>query len=1364
MCYNGDEDKFLRMHQLQAIQPMLSFEPRADPTNTSARWTKWLERFETYLVAANITNNARKRALLLYQAGSEVHEIFKTLPNTGETDDYDLAVTALTTYFEPDKNRIYQIYTFRQTIQQAGETIDEFHTRLRTLAKHCEFHDEDFEIKMQIVCHGTSSRLRKRALKDQTYSLKDMLIDGRKLETSTAQASGMAEQVKRLEVNEVRGRPTEKHCFNCGFEYPHTNGPCPARSATCSACGIKGHYSRVCRKEQNKRPRANQQRNNRNNEVKAPATPKKQHAKAVQEDATEDSNHSSSSDDDYAYNVRGESGKSLVTTVRVNGHEVKFLIDTGATVDIIDNDTYNALEDTVCLKKSGTKIFAYGSNRPLQLKGRVQATLESKKRFTATHLFVIEGSSSGNLMSAKTAQDLGIIKLINTVSVNTHNGTDNSAASTETPSTSDKTIQEIINRHHSVFQGQGKLRDQRVQLHINRDVKPVVQPQRRIPYHMRKQVSQELQKLVEQDIIEPVVDQPTPWISPIVCTPKKNGELRICVDMREANQAIERERHIMPTLQDFKTEVNGSKYFSKLDLKQAYHQLELDPESRYVTTFSTHDGLFRYKRLNYGTNSAAELFQNTLETNLRDIKGVKNMVDDIIIHGRTRKEHDDALENCLARLESLNLKVKAEKCEFLKQEIKFFGLIFSASGTRPDPERITHLVNAPPPKNVSEVRSFLGMANTCSEYIPDYAIITAPLRSLTKKNIVFSWKQEHQVAFQKLKNRLTKAPVMAYFDTNKRSLVIVDGSQHGISAILAQRENNAQQSYKIIAYASRGLSPVESRYSQTDIEGLSLVWGVEHFRLFLQGSDFDVITDHKALEAIFNNPRSKPPARIERWMMRLQSYNFRVIYQKGLLNAADYLSRHPAAEVLCDQEITELAENYVNYVTTHAIPKLMTMAEITKATEDDPVLARVQESLRTGKWDYKDQDLKPYQACADELTINGSQNILLRGTRIVVPSELQKKAVELGHVGHQGKEKTKALIREKIWFPGMNKAVDDMIDNCIACQAVGRQNPPEPMEIQPTECTPWETVAIDFYGPIPQVNKYLLVVTDTYSKFPEVEIVSSTDAKSCIPLLDRIFAAHGIPTNIRTDNGPPFNGYEMERYMTALGINWTTSTPLWPQGNAHVERFMKPLGKSLQTAKLEGRPWKQELYRFLLSYRTTPHATTKVAPCELLFNRTIRGHLPELRDSTVVDKHDRAKDNIEKSKQRNKSTYDRVHKARKSNIIVGDIVLCKQDKQNKLTPTFDPDPLTVTHRSHNTVTASNENYTVTRNASFFKKLPAAFGQDGEESDTDIEGEEVGEEARARRYEELELPPQNQPAASERPKRNTKPVRRFGFDE
>ena len=245
-----------------------------------------------------------------------------------------------------------------------------------------------------------------------------------------------------------------------------------------------------------------------------------------------------------------------------------------------------------------------------------------------------------------------------------------------------------------------------------------------------------------------------------MCTPKKDGGLRICVDMREANIAIERERHLMPTIQDFKTEVNGARFFSKIDLAQAYHQLELAPESRYITTFTTHEGLYRYRRLNFGTNSATEIYQNVLQRTLNDLPGVKNIADDVLIYGKTKKEHDEALECCLKRLADLNLKAKGSKCSFLQTELKFYGLIFRGDGTRPDPERIENLVKVSRPTNAGEVRSFLGMANACSDYIHDYAQISAPLRDLTKKHTSFKWTHIHQKAFELVKKRLTQSPVM----------------------------------------------------------------------------------------------------------------------------------------------------------------------------------------------------------------------------------------------------------------------------------------------------------------------------------------------------------------------------------------------------------------------------------------------------------------------------------------------------------------------------------------------------------------------------------------------------------------------------
>ena len=464
------------------------------------------------------------------------------MPDTGDNKDYAKAKDALTKHFEPAKNPIYEIYNFRQAKQGADETIDQFHTRLRTLAQHCDFHNTDFEIKMQLVCNGTSSRLRRKALRDPSYKLEDMLIDRRKTEVSSAQASGMKETFQALQIKDVS---TRNSCYKCGFSFPHKGKPCPARQAICSNCGVKGHFAKVCRK-----PKSAPQKK------QLPWTPSQDQTPRISYDKNEyrkshkarqitysPANESSSSDAEYAYALDKERTHSTHKTfLRLNDSNVKFLIDTGATVDVIDNPTFQSLKKKVRLEPTKTKIFIYGSSTPLKLHGCFQASIESKSRFTVSTFYVVDGPG-GNLLSAKTAQDLALIQLVNTVKginvtkeppqankqdVATVN---NSGKEADIPFSEDEVIDKLLEKHKNVFIGEGKIKGQMAKLHIREDITPVLQPQRRVPYHMRKAVSKELKKLIAQDIIEPVKDQPTPWISPIVCVPKKDGGTRICVDM-----------------------------------------------------------------------------------------------------------------------------------------------------------------------------------------------------------------------------------------------------------------------------------------------------------------------------------------------------------------------------------------------------------------------------------------------------------------------------------------------------------------------------------------------------------------------------------------------------------------------------------------------------------------------------------------------------------------------------------------------------------------------------------------------------------------------------------------------------------------
>ena len=320
------------------------------------------------------------------------------------------------------------------------------------------------------------------------------------------------------------------------------------------------------------------------------------------------------------------------------------------------------------------------------------------------------------------------------------------------------------------------------------------------------------------------------------------------------------------------------------DLSQAYHQLELHPDSRFITTFSTHLGLYRYTRLNFGTTASAEVFQHTLQQHLQGMAGA----DDILVFGSTRQEHDQALGNCLKRLKEKGLTLNKSKCCLLNTELEFFGQIFSEEGTRPDPCRTQDVIDASVPKNVSELRSFLGMVTFSSKYIANFASIATPLRELTKTGIMFTWEHKHQAAFDQLKAAITKPPVMAYFDAKKDTVLTVDASPVGLSGILSQRSTYEAEG-QVVAYASRALSDIERRYSQTEKEALGIVWAVEHFHLYLYGHSFTLETDHKPLEMIYGSAKSKPCARIERWVLHLQPYHFQVQYKPGPTNQTDFL-------------------------------------------------------------------------------------------------------------------------------------------------------------------------------------------------------------------------------------------------------------------------------------------------------------------------------------------------------------------------------------------------------------------------------------------------------------------------------------------
>ena len=1283
-----------------------SFNVNAEPTSLSIEWNKWISRFENLVVALGITDDGRKKALLLYYGGKDVHDIYNTLTpvkaevETLAAEDYTDAKQNLTTYFTPSKNETFEVYNFRSLKQKEGEAIDKYVTRLKDAAARCGFHDVSKEIKHQIVFSCSSKKVRRKALSDDP-TLDDLMKYARATEKTIIQAEiieGQEKSVNRLskpgkyskrnkgssQKKKAEKPPSSKSvdCYFCGERYPHKNGreSCPAWGKICTKCDRPNHLAKKCKDQKVRQIAENNQ-----------------------------SSTESSSEEEYCYAVDGKKRNSKNAKIEMNleNRKVTFQIDTGSSVNVINEAVYRRLKTNAALKKSKTRLYPYGSKVPLPIVGYFNGVLETQKRIKTARVYVCEGDNVESLLGLETAVDLEVIHIVNSISQGLP-----------------QNLRKIVEKHQSRFEGVGLMKNVQVKLDIDPDVKPVANKHRRIPFHLRPKVEAETNRLLAAGLVEPVTE-PSDWVSPVVLTNKEDGGIRLCVDMTEPNKAIRRVRHVMPTIDDIKYQVNGAKIFSKVDLTNGYHQLELKKCSRNITTFSTHKGIFRFRRLNFGTNSASEIFHNEIEKLVSNIRGALNIQDDILIFGKTQNEHDQALSEVLDALEGANLTLKKSKCSFNKQSIKFYGLIFSPDGISPDPEKIDALQHAEPPTSKTELRSFLGMANYSAEFIKDYAMLTSDLRKLTHKNEKWEWQSHHQHAFDKLKTAMGDHTMLSYFDPNWDTKVVCDGSPFGVAGILMQT-NPETKKKKIIAYASRSLTDAETRYGQIEREALSIHFSCLKFQLYLLGKPFEIITDHKPLVYMFNNPKSQTPYRIERIRMKLQGFAFKVIHIPGPTNPTDYISRKPLCIDSMNKRESKKLEKHVYSVISEGIPGAVTLDDIKTHTQKDEESKHLFESIKQGYIDKKAHpDVKKYQRVFQSLSI--CDGIILKGHKIVVPCSLRKRIIEAGHDGHQGIVKTKTLLRSKVWYPGIDDDATKIVSSCRGCQSAVNDNSREPVIMSELPNAPWESIITDFYGPT-STGEYLISVIDEYSRFPIVKIVTSTSPKAAIPKYDEIFSEFGIPQTVRSDNGSPYNSHEFKDFAKYMGFTHDPSMPCYPQANGMVEKFNVNFTKIRMIAKVEKKNWKQELFKFLRNYRTTPHSTTGETPASLLFSsRKFRTRIPEM-PLKLDDISIRSRD--KKNKMTIKKYADRKRNVKACPIKVGDAVLVKKPRKSKSDPYYDPTPYVVTKRKGNMIVARRHDHVITRNTSFFKIVENDNSHEITSNESDYESDSITSNAAA----------------------------------
>ena len=406
-------------------------------------------------------------------------------------------------------------------------------------------------------------------------------------------------------------------------------------------------------------------------------------------------------------------------------------------------------------------------------------------------------------------------------------------------------LEALLIKHQAVFaESLGKVKGFTAKLHVSPDAQPCFYRPRPVPHSLRAKLEKELQHLESLGIIEPV--QFSDWAVPIVPVVKSNGEIRVCGDYKlSVNRVAKLETYPLPRIEDLFTSLAGGKTFSKLDLAHAYLQVELDPSTRKYVTINTHKGLYTYNRLPFGVASAPAIFQRMMESILQGLRYVCVYIDDILITGTSEEEHLKNLSEVLLRLENAGIHLKKDKCSFMLPEVQYLGHKISAKGLEPSEGKVKAIRKAPTPKNVTQLKSFLGAVNYYCKFLPNLANSLSPLYKLLQHRTKWTWGPEQIKAFELAKRQLASPPLLVHYDPEKPLVLSCDASPYGLGAVLSHHVERVEQP---IAFVSRTLAPAGHNYSQLDKEALAIIFGVKRFHDHMVGRKFTIVSDHKPLQ------------------------------------------------------------------------------------------------------------------------------------------------------------------------------------------------------------------------------------------------------------------------------------------------------------------------------------------------------------------------------------------------------------------------------------------------------------------------------------------------------------------------------------
>ena len=1036
----------------------------------------------------------------------------------------------------------------------------------------------------------------------------------------------------------------------------------------------------------------------------------------------------------------------------VNGIRYKHQADSGSDVNLWPKRHFESLCNQMGYTpklQTTTRPITAVNDTSIRTIGWFEATVKSQYASRMSRIFVMDDDQEDwPLLSRFDLFQLGYLKIDPDGRFAAKQATTDFDLTEEELSTAVKTLHETFK---NVFQGVGCCNFHEVDLKIKEGSEPFVIKAIPCPIHLREPAQERLDYFVKLGILEPLpIGYPIRYCSPLLVVQKPNKkEVRLVVHYKRLNQQLDRTRHVPAVgLQEFCRVTQGFKYWFRLDLKDAFHQLRLSESSQELTIISTFAGCFKWKRMPQGTVNASDHFDHVMETVLANCNSTVSVRDDVLGGGTTRRKMLEEYGKVLAALQAAGLTCDPTKTAVGLEEIKFLGMIFGPEGLSPDPKKVDIIRKAKAPTNQDQLNSWICSVAWNDIYLDHFAEKVRPLRDLANKKGTFTWLPEHQKVFDEVKESLSQYCLNNYFQIERKTYIYTDAGKKshdssnpygGFSAILAQADENGNQIP--IQFASRSISPTEKNWSQCEIEARALRWGIDKYRYYLQGIDIVYCyVDCKALLPLFNNNNKSCPPRIERQRLACQDIPMQLIHLPGAKNPADWASRARTAENdataddLADMDVSDALDHYL-VKTIHegeTSEKPLAMTRIREETRKDTNLSFVLERIARNDWKHhkKDKRISPYFGIRDELSV--IDDVIIRGShQVVVPESMQAEAVGLCHsLAHQGETNTEKLLTNRLWFPGYSSTVRTEVKSCKICDHTNNDKRQEPAGYTPTPQKPFEIICVDFKGPFSDAY-YCLVFLDQFSKWPECYWVKSTSFNAVKKHFDTFFALHGYPRVVKSDNGPPFSSTEFGNYLNSKGIRHLPIIPENPQAN-EVENVMRIVRKAHDVARIKGIDYKEYMTRVLMVIRATPSKATKVSPHYAVTGRIMD---PGILDTDLpldpqtglsLEQYSEISRNLMKSKvetaMKHNSKPNRTH----LDLRVGDTVLVRLGNNKRP----EKDHYEVTRVRGNNITAVNKTTgrELRRHLSRFKWLQGPMHQSDDRKNENGENNQISQDS------------------------------------